>query len=664
VNHDRARAAEALALARSDDLPGAIAVGEAAIMSGSRDPGLTLFMGVLCCRIGKPTRGIEHLRRAVALAPEEFAAKVQLARALVSVAAYSEAREIAAPHARASTPAGREMQRIVAYAELRGGRSSDAQKLYDQLVAADPADFESWHGLGSAHLVQGRAQAAIAPLMKATQLRPAMLSHWTALAGACIATAAFDDAATAARRAVALDAAHPSAHLVLARALAGLHRSQEALSHLAIARDGASGDAPLLTEIADVEMQCKASGRAEASYRAARELQPAFPDAILGLANLFERTNRIAELGALLAEADAEAIGPDATALLRARLLREDGNLPAALAAARSAPRDVATARRSQFIGEIADRMGDYDGAFEAFSEANAALASDAVGVGRSDRYYRKIGTLSAQLTAQWHAGWSRAQPSGSRKAPLFIFGFPRSGTTLIDTMLSGHPKAALLEEEAVIHRTAERLGSAAELCDLSSADIDRFRAAYFAEVDRLVPDTAGRIVIDKEPLGLVSTPLLHRMFPDARYVFAQRHPCDVVLSCFITSAQFNLKIGNFSDLASTARLYDRVLGLWEKCRQVLPLAVYNIRYEKLIDDPQAEMRSLADFAELEWDARLIDHRSNAAARAFIGSPSYAQVAEPIYKRASGRWLHYRRQMEPVLPILAPWIENMGYGFD
>ena len=205
---------------------------------------------------------------------------------------------------------------------------------------------------------------------------------------------------------------------------------------------------------------------------------------------------------------------------------------------------------------------------------------------------------------------------------------------------------------------------SADQLRDMTSVEIDRYRAAYFADVDRLAPDALGRLIVDKEPLGLISTPLLHRVFPDARYVFAERHPCDVVLSCFTISTRFNLRIGHFFDLASIARLYDRVLTFWERCREVLPLTVHVVRYERLVEDPQSELRGLADFAGLAWDPEHMDHRLNAAARPFIASPSYAQVSEPIYTRARGRWLRYRRQMEPVLPILAPWIEKMGYRFD
>jgi hypothetical protein len=82
-----------------------------------------------------------------------------------------------------------------------------------------------------------------------------------------------------------------------------------------------------------------------------------------------------------------------------------------------------------------------------------------------------------------------------------------------------------------------------------------------------------------------------------------------------------------------------------------------------MIEDPEAALRPLAAFLGLDWDPRLLDHIGSAKARSHIGTPSYAQVAEPLYTRARGRWENYRDEMVPVLPILAPWAKRMGYEF-
>lgn len=657
------QAATVIGLARAGDTAGAIAAGERFLAGGPADPGLTLFVGVLCCRQGELARGIAHLRRAVELAPNEPMARIELARALLADGANAEAEAVAAALASAASPAGREMQRIRARALLREGRAEEALALFEALAGADPGDFESWDGLGEARLALGDARAAIDALLRATQLRPTALGYWVNLARAHAATHDYAAAAEAARKAVALAPRDAAALLVLARAQVGVGEIDPALASLDAARAAAPDNAELLCEIADTEFNGKAFERAEVDYRAALALRPDLAPARLGLAKVAERTGRMAELVALIEEAEAAGVPREATALLRARALRGEGRLEEALAAAEGAE-GADTATRAQLVGEIADRLGDTDRAFAAFSEATAALAASWEGSAERALEYREtFRRLSDLVTPEWAAGWQPSPPLEGRRAPLFIFGFPRSGTTLIDTMLSGHPDAMVYEEEPMIDAVARQLGPFEQLPGLPDAEIERLRAFYFAEVERVVPP-GDRLIVDKHPLSLGSAPLLYRLFPEARFVFVERHPCDVVLSCFITSAQMDANIANFFDFTGTALLYDRVLTYWERCKAALPMQVFTIRYERLIADPEAELRKLAEFAGLDWTPQLLAHQSNASARAFIGSPSYAQVAEPLYTRAKGRWLRYRHHMEKVLPILAPWAERMGYSLE
>ncbi len=251
------------------------------------------------------------------------------------------------------------------------------------------------------------------------------------------------------------------------------------------------------------------------------------------------------------------------------------------------------------------------------------------------------------------------------RPSPVFLFGFPRSGTTLLDTMLAGHPDTLVLEEKPVLHKVAQKAGPPHALAELSSEAVADLRACYFRELDLIEPEAGAeagkRLVIDKLPLGILDTALIHRIFPDARFLFVERHPCDVVLSCFMTRFDPRGGMANFLDLGDTARLYDQVMDYWALCREVFPLEIQTVRYERIIENAEAELRPLADFLGLRWNPHLLDNQRSAGERAFIATPSYAQVAEPLYTRARGRWEKYREQLAPVLPILAPWAERMGY---
>ena len=170
-----------------------------------------------------------------------------------------------------------------------------------------------------------------------------------------------------------------------------------------------------------------------------------------------------------------------------------------------------------------------------------------------------------------------------------------------------------------------------------------------------------GRTVVDKHPLHSARMPLIHRVFPDAKIVFVERHPCDVVLSCFMANFMLNPAMRSFTRLDEAARTYDAVLDAWTRAEALLPLNVHRVRYERMVADLAGEMRPLLDFLGLPWDEKVLDNQAAAQARGRVRTASYSQVGEPIYTRAAGRWERYREQLAPVLPILAPWAERLGY---
>lgn len=159
----------------------------------------------------------------------------------------------------------------------------------------------------------------------------------------------------------------------------------------------------------------------------------------------------------------------------------------------------------------------------------------------------------------------------------------------------------------------------------------------------------------------MARAPLLHRLFPDAKVILVERHPCDVVLSCFMANFQLNPAMRSFVDLEEAARTYDAVFDLWTRATDLLPINVHRVRYERMVEDLETEMRALLSFLGRQWDPAVLDNQASAARREHIRTASYAQVVEPIYKRSSGRWQRYREHLKPVLPILSRWAERMEY---
>jgi hypothetical protein len=154
---------------------------------------------------------------------------------------------------------------------------------------------------------------------------------------------------------------------------------------------------------------------------------------------------------------------------------------------------------------------------------------------------------------------------------------------------------------------------------------------------------------------------LIHRVFPDAKFILALRHPCDCVLSCFMQTFKLNDAMANFLSLDQSARLYVAAMELWSAYRQKLNLDVHVVKYEDLIQDFEGTCKSLISFLGLEWDDNLYNYQKTALDGGRIKTASYSQVVLPLYKQAVGRWINYREQMQPVLPTLQPWIEAFGY---
>jgi len=280
----------------------------------------------------------------------------------------------------------------------------------------------------------------------------------------------------------------------------------------------------------------------------------------------------------------------------------------------------------------------------------------------------RLVNTLQRTFTAAWVSTWTPPAPYEG-PTPVFLIGFPRSGTTLLDQILDAHPGLTTLEEKPAVdvvrHAVAAMPGGyPSALAGLDAAAISRLREVYFHEVARYAdPAAPGRTLVDKMPLNTIDVGLIARLFPNARLLLALRHPCDVVLSGFMQAFKPNPAMVQFTSLARSATFYAEVMGLWRQYEAVLPLTVLPVRYEDLVVDVEGETRRILEFLGLPWNDAVLQYAERAKSRA-IATPSYHQVVQPIYTRSVGRWRRYREAFEAVLPLLQPSIEAFGYGDD
>jgi hypothetical protein len=281
-------------------------------------------------------------------------------------------------------------------------------------------------------------------------------------------------------------------------------------------------------------------------------------------------------------------------------------------------------------------------------------------------RYFERVKTLESWFAGAEPAGWTPA-PAPAREPPAFMFGFPRSGTTLAEVVLDAHPQVATLEEQPTISELGAALAARPDgypqvLASLDAAELADLQATFFRTLDELAPDSAGLRMVDKMPLRTIHAGMLWRLFPDARFVFCLRHPCDVVLSNFMQHFTPSDAFAHFWTIEDAARLYDAVMSLWHVLAERLPMSVHRLRYEDLVTDTEGETRKLLEFIGVPWDPAVLDHVGHVARnRERINTTSYHQVAEPVYTRALDRWRQYRPWLEPVLPLLEPHARAFGY---
>jgi hypothetical protein len=262
-------------------------------------------------------------------------------------------------------------------------------------------------------------------------------------------------------------------------------------------------------------------------------------------------------------------------------------------------------------------------------------------------------------------AGWrSEKQAQTAVPTHVFLVGFPRSGNTLLEHVLAGHPGIAAMEERTCLMDSAAAFfGSDAALdclAGLSEAELDHWRGAYWTRVAESEPPLSRPVFVDKMPLNAVFLPLIARLFPRAKILFVLRDPRDVILSCFRRRFAMNAGMFEFTTLNTSAAYYAAVMELMQVYSEKLTLEILQVRHESLIADFDGEARRVSKFLGLEFQDEMRAFAGRAKAQN-IDTPSGIQLARGLSDAGVAQWRRYRPQLEPILPVLAPFVARFGY---
>lgn len=572
-------------------------------------------------------------------------------------------------------------------------------------------------GLATAHNHLGRALhnsnqslQAVSALRKAVELRDNYPEAWANLGLVLRAIGSLDEAIKAYRRAVELAPGFIGAELNLGISLLVAERvdeglfclesvlkrdphNQEALVNAGLAMHlvGRLGEAKQYFEhairlnqndplawcyLGILLHECHQPEEALEALQTALTLDPMEIQAWVEVAGIHEHAGRLDDAAAAVESARQVEPNNPATLLELARLKRREGCLDEALDVLRKLGAQPLPARLAQqhcFEAGIAlDRAGRYPEAFRAYEEGNHLAASSIRRRAIDPRAFER----SCKGLEQWlHEGAPGAHsqaddPQDDCGSDLcFLVGFQRSGTTLLEAMLDAHPAIASIEEQPTMEQVINALhasprGYPQSLHTIDGGSLSRLRKIYRAQAVRHLDGREAALILDKLPMRFLHVGLIHRVFPSARILFALRHPCDVVLSNFMQNFAPNEFTIHLDTVQDCTAMYVRTMGLWRRIEDLLPLRLQYARYEALVAAPEAEMASLCAFLGVEPVAAMLDASARRDGRAPVRTPSYHQVAEPLYQRSAGRWRNYRAQLAPYLADLRPFVEHYGYGLD
>ncbi len=331
--------------------------------------------------------------------------------------------------------------------------------------------------------------------------------------------------------------------------------------------------------------------------------------------------------------------------------------------------------RRHHEEGQCWDRMKDEAQAFAGFvrmneeAERRSTVDRSAMVAWRS--MVDALGPVQDSLLAAAAVPWS---PPEDGPPPVFLAGFPRSGTTLLEYMLGAHPGLHPTDEtpavDALIGQMPRLLGGQGVYPAILEGRLQdpvvraQLRAQcrqIFAALRPGLPE--DRRVIDKMPFSTVHVALISALFPDAHFLCIHRDPRDTALSCFMQDFIFNGAMGHMMRMDDIVDVQRAVFGLWRQARPAIPIPVQEVHYESLVDNPEATVRRLIDGLGLPWSDGVMGYRERLGGQ-HISTPSYNQVNQKIYGRAAGRWHRYTVELAPWRDALDHNAALLGYGVD
>lgn len=592
---------------------------------------------------------------------------------------------------------------------LQSGDLVEAERLCRSALTDDPANPDVLLLLGAALQRQTRPQEALVPFARLTELFPLENTHWVNYATALNRVGDLKTARKAVEKAVELAPDEPERLEQLGLLCLELGAPRTARKALLRASDLAPDVASIRIHAARARIACHDinAGESLLPWRKwlplSDELQLELADLLIQisepwdamelledlakrkptdwlsqllLAKVYERVNRPDQAEAKLEWIAAMQVPTTDTAWIQRELDVQRAQLAMRRREYAVAHRLLAAAGPSYaedvgyyfLLAKVCDRLGDPAAALGALETAHGLQVE---GLRLSSPHLLEpeaalLPGVEDRVTEADYRGWPVLRSPDASQSPVFVVGFPRSGTTLLEQMLDAHPHLQSMDERPFLNILAGQLHSIGidvpeDLGKLGQRDCDELRKGYVLMGCGKVPRRWDARLVDKNPLNMLWLPMLHRLFPHAKFILAIRHPCDVIWSCYLQNFRAASLIAACRSLVNLAHAYVAAMQYWLYHVEVFHPDVLVSRYEDLVANAPVQTRKIAEFLELGDADAMLGFDTRAREKGFIKTPSYTQVIEPINARGVAHWWQYRQFFDAVLPIIQPMLDQWGY---
>ena len=384
----------------------------------------------------------------------------------------------------------------------------------------------------------------------------------------------------------------------------------------------------------------------------ARALQPGFADISASIAEIHEKQGNSEKALEVITPYIASQETTPGVSLCFAKLapdLNRQADAIKLLLQQLEKPALPSSIKKSIFfaLGDLFDSTGEYNQAFEYYQQGNDGIPAPDNDIIKANQIRLLINTFPDETDS--HV----TRSSNMSDKPVFIVGMPRSGTTLIEQILSSHPAITGAGEVPylgdILNSFPERFGRSKTypdcVAELSSSDLDSLASDYLDKLLKHAPDAAR--ITDKMPHNFLHIGIIDRLFPNSRIIHCIRDPIDTCLSIYFHNFSTNHPYTrDLRKLGDYYRAYRELMEHWPKVTQI---PVLNIYYEQLVAEQETTSRKIIEFCGVDWNEKCL--RFHESGRV-VNTPSYSQVRRPLYSKSVNRWRHYEEHLLPLKQAL------------